>query len=52
VPSEGVINGIAWIDGRGRNYLIAILTQGVPSDDYGLQIMNEISVSAWAALGR
>jgi hypothetical protein len=52
VPSEGVINGIAWIDGQGRNYLIAILTQGVPSDDDGLQIMNEISASAWATLGR
>jgi hypothetical protein len=52
VPSEGVINGIAWVDGQGRNYLIAILTQGVPSDDDGLAIMNEISASAWASLGR
>ena len=30
VPSEGVINGIGWVQGQGRNYLIAVLTQGVP----------------------
>jgi beta-lactamase class A len=32
LPSIGVINGIGWVEGQGRNYLIAALTQGQPSD--------------------
>lgn len=52
IPSEGVINGAGWVQGQGRNYLIAVLTQGVPNPDQtGLAIMNEVSTSAWDSLG-
>ena len=51
LPSIGVINGVAWIQGDGRDYLIAVLAQGQPSDAYGLAAIDEISQSAWNALG-
>ena len=52
IPSEGVINGIGWVQGQGRDYLIAVLTQGVPNPDQnGLAIMNEVSTAAWDTLG-
>jgi len=52
IPSEGVINGIGWVQGQGRDYLIAVLTQGVPNPDQaGLAIMNEVSTETWNSLG-
>jgi hypothetical protein len=52
LPSIGVINGIGWVDGQGRDYLIAVLLQAVPSPDrYGLGIIDEISAAAWSSLG-
>jgi hypothetical protein len=52
IPSEGVINGIGWVQGQGRDYLIAVLTQGVPNPDQaGLAIMNEVSTATWDSLG-
>jgi hypothetical protein len=52
IPSEGVINGTAWVQGDGRDYLIAVLTQGIPNPDQkGLAIMNEVSTAAWDNLG-
>jgi len=51
LPSIGVINGVGWVEGQGRNYLIAALTQWQPSDQYGLDTIDAISVAAWASLG-
>jgi beta-lactamase class A len=51
IPSEGVINGIGWVQGQGRDYLIAVLTQGVRNPDQtGLALIDEVSTSTWNAL--
>ena len=30
------MNSIGWVDGTGRNYLIAVLSTGNPSEQYGI----------------
>jgi beta-lactamase class A len=44
------INSVGWIRGQGRNYLLAILTTGNPSENYGIETTNEISSLVWQAL--
>ena len=44
------INSVGWIRGRGRNYLLAILTTGNPDEDYGIQTTDELSSVVWHAL--
>jgi hypothetical protein len=47
---EWQINSVGWIRGQGRNYLLAILTTGNPSENYGIDTTNEISSLVWQAL--
>lgn len=44
------INSVGWIRGQGRNYMLAILTTGNPSEDYGIATTDEISSLVWQAL--
>jgi hypothetical protein len=44
------INSIGWIDGDGRDYLIAILTSGDPSEAYGITTIEKIAARVWSAL--
>ncbi|HET9078218.1 MAG TPA: serine hydrolase [Acidimicrobiales bacterium] len=48
--APGVRNGIAWIDGQGRDYLIAVLVQN-GNDQLGEAAMEPISYDSWIALG-
>jgi beta-lactamase class A len=41
------INSVGWVRGDGRNYLIALFSTGNPSEDYGIQSLDEISASVW-----
>jgi beta-lactamase class A len=41
------INSIGWISGRGRNYLIAVLTTGDPTEQYGIDTIDELSAIVW-----
>jgi len=50
-PSSGVYGSIGWVRGQGRDYLIAVLTQAEPSEQTADATMDEISTSAWEALG-
>jgi hypothetical protein len=34
----------------GRDYLIAVLTWGDPSEEYGIGSISEVAEAAWAAL--
>jgi len=41
------INTEGWVSGDGRNYLIAVLTNGNASEGYGIETVNAISSIVW-----
>jgi len=41
------INTEGWVNGAGRNYLIGVLTNGNPSEQYGIDTVNAISSIIW-----
>jgi beta-lactamase class A len=45
------INSVGWVSGLGRNYLIAVLTTGNPSEQYGIDTINGLSTEVWSNLG-
>ena len=45
------INSIGWVSGLGRNYLLAVLTTGIPSEQYGIDTIGQISSFVWQDLG-
>ena len=51
IPDVGAHNAIGWIKADGRNYLIAALVQGGPSDPIEEAAIEPISVDAWVTLG-
>jgi beta-lactamase class A len=44
------VNSIGWVSGQGRDYLLAVLTEGNPSEAYGIATIDEISRKVWALL--
>jgi beta-lactamase class A len=44
------INSIGWVSGLGRNYLIAVLSTGNPTETYGINTINGLSTIVWGAL--
>jgi hypothetical protein len=45
------INTTGWVSGAGRDYLIAVLTNGNVSEQYGIDTVNGVSALVWNALG-
>jgi Beta-lactamase enzyme family len=45
------INTTGWVDGAGRDYLIAVLTNGNASEQYGIDTVNAVSALVWNAFG-
>jgi len=45
------INTTGWVNGAGRNYLIAVLTNGNASEQYGIDTVSAVSSLVWNALG-
>ena len=45
------INSIGWVSGSGRNYLMAVLTTGNPTEQYGIDTINELSATVWGNMG-
>jgi hypothetical protein len=41
------VNSIGWISGAGRDYLIAVLTTGDPTEQYGIDTIDELSAIVW-----
>ncbi len=42
------VNSIGWIDGDGRDYLLAVLTNEDPTEYYGIQTIQGLSSLIWA----
>ncbi|MHB8510828.1 MAG: serine hydrolase [Actinomycetota bacterium] len=45
-----IINSIGGVWGTGRDYIIAVLTDGNPSEDYGIETIEGISRIVWSGL--
>jgi hypothetical protein len=45
------VNSIGWIKGAGRNYIVAVLTSGNPTEEYGIDTINDVSSMLWGELG-
>ena len=45
------VNSVGWISGRGRNYLMAVLTTGNPTEQYGIDTIDEVAGLVWRHLG-
>ena len=50
VGSGATVTSIGWVDGYGRNYLIAVTTSGDPTESYGIDSISEVATAAWDAL--
>jgi hypothetical protein len=44
------INSIGWVDGAGRDYLVAVLTDENPDEQYGIDTINTLSGYIWNAM--
>ena len=45
------INSVGWISGQGRNYLMAVLSTGNPSEQYGIDTIDQLAAMVWNGLG-
>ena len=45
------INTTGWVNGAWRNYLIAVLTNGNASEQYGIDTVNAVSSLVWNVRG-
>ena len=45
------INSVGWISGVGRDYLIAVLSTGNPTEAYGIDTIGGLSAMVWNRLG-
>jgi hypothetical protein len=45
------INTEGWVHGDGRNYLLGVLTNGNPSEGYGIDTVDAVSSIVWQDMG-
>jgi hypothetical protein len=48
--SDWQVNSVGWVSGDGRNYLMAVLSTGNPSEQYGIDTLNHLGAMEWSAL--
>ncbi len=41
------INSVGWISGQGRDYLMAVLTTGNPTEQYGIDTIDQLAAIVW-----
>ena len=41
------INSVGWISGGGRDYLMAVLTTGNPTEQYGIDTIDQLAAMVW-----
>jgi hypothetical protein len=44
------VNSIGWVSGQGRDYLVAVLTTGNSTEQYGIDTINGLSAILWQHL--
>jgi len=44
------VNSVGWISGAGRDYLVAVLSTGNPTEQYGIDTINGLSSLIWSAM--
>ena len=49
--SDWQINSVGWISGGGRNYLMAVLSTGNPSEQYGIDTIGALAATVWQRMG-
>jgi hypothetical protein len=49
--SDWQINSVGWISGAGRNYLMAVLSTGNPSEQYGIDTIEKLAAMVWQRMG-
>jgi beta-lactamase class A len=52
ISTGWTVNSIGWVDGYGRDYLIAVTASGNPSESYGIDSISEVATAAWNALAQ
>ena len=45
------VNSVGWVSGLGRDYLIAVLSTGNPTEQYGIDTIDQLSAAVWQHLG-
>jgi beta-lactamase class A len=45
--SDWQINSVGWISGSGRDYLMAVLTTGNPTEQYGIDTIDQLAATVW-----
>ena len=49
--SDWQVNSVGWVSGGGRNYLMAVLSTGNPSQQYGIDTIERLAAMVWQHLG-
>ena len=49
--SDWQINSVGWVSGGGRNYLMAVLCTGNPSEQYGIDTIDRLATTVWQHMG-
>jgi hypothetical protein len=50
--SDWQINSVGWVSGGGRNYLMAVLATGNPSEQYGIDTIDQLAAMVWQHMGQ
>ena len=48
--SDWQINSVGWIHGGGRDYLMAVLSTGNPTEQYGIDTIGQLAAMAWQGM--
>lgn len=48
--SDWQVNSVGWIHGGGRDYLMAVLSAGNPSEQYGIDTIDQLAAMAWQGM--
>jgi hypothetical protein len=48
--SDWQVNSVGWIHGGGRDYLLAVLSTGNPSEQYGIDTIDQLAAMVWQGM--